>query len=148
MVCCEQQDSFHSDLHESIPLLLFGRQAFSCIFIFVYTSTETRGVSLVFREKQLHFLFYRLGECYCHCTKVQGVAVTGAVSLFSKVKKVPAGMIYGSWKAIQTVNDGQMPCSPMAGSKTGSVTNGAYLSSFINIRSTIGHGSTRKNTEK
>ena len=31
-------------------------------YIFVYTSTETCGVSLVFREKQLHFLFYRWGS--------------------------------------------------------------------------------------
>lgn len=45
----------------------------------------------------------------------------GSLLVF-KSKKVPAGMIYGSWKAIQTVNDGQMPFSPVAGSKTGSVT--------------------------
>jgi hypothetical protein len=95
---------------------------FSGTFIFIYTSTETCGVSLVFREKQLHFCFTGGGVLFLLYEGTGSGNYRGSLLLVFKIKKVPAGMIYGSWKAIQTVNDGQMTFSPMAGSRTGSVT--------------------------
>jgi hypothetical protein len=75
---------------------------FTCNVLLVYTSTETCGVSHVFREMQLHFCFTGGGVLLPLYEGTGSGNYRGSLLVF-KVKKVPAGMVYGSWKAIQTV---------------------------------------------